>query len=231
MRAPTKVIGRLRNRPTTAAAKPLRASSVSWVDVNPVCPTSGAMRTPARAASMKPNTQPICDIRYGLAPASATRSGSSTTARMATPSRARRRKMPSATPTTAVTTTIMICWYCSVTPLVPKRWTDSTVPFDCVKYGVTERITSGLLQKMVATPSKMTRSPSDTMSDRSTVAPWMRRKSTYSTTRARRGASTNTMNTMASRNGQWSFCHNSQYENAATMPTAPWAKLKTPVVL
>ena len=27
------------------------------------------------------------------------------------------------------------------------------------------------------------------------------------------------------------FCHSSQYEKAATMPTAPWAKLKTPVVL
>ena len=98
MSAPTKVIGRLRSRPTTAAAKPFRARRVSWVDVNPVCPTSGAMRTPASAASMKPSTQPICDIRYGLAPASATSSGSSTTARMATPSRARRRKTPSATP-------------------------------------------------------------------------------------------------------------------------------------
>ncbi len=90
---------------------------------------------------------------------------------------------------------------------------------------------SGLLQKMVATPSRITRRPSDTMSDRSTVAPWMRRKSTNSTMSPRSGASTKTMNAMASRNGQCSFCHNSQYEKAATMPTAPWAKLKTPVVL
>ena len=61
--APTKVMGRLRRRPTTAAANPFRASSVSWTDVNPVCPTSGAMSTPARATSMKPSTHPICDSR------------------------------------------------------------------------------------------------------------------------------------------------------------------------
>ena len=91
------------------------------------------MSTPASAASMNPSIQPVCDIRWGLAPARATSSGSSTTARMATPSRARRRKTPSATPTTAVTTTIMICWYCSVTPLAPNRRTDSTVPSDWVK--------------------------------------------------------------------------------------------------
>ena len=133
MSAPTNVMGRLRRRPTTAAAKPFSARSVSWVDVKPVCPMSGAMSTPARAASMKPSTQPICDNRYGLAPASATRSGSSTTARMATPRRARRRNNPSPTPTTAVTTTTMICWYCRVTPLAPKRRTDSTVPSDWVK--------------------------------------------------------------------------------------------------
>ena len=63
MRAPTNVMGRLRSRPTTAAAKPLRASSVSWSDVSPVWPTSGAISTPAIAASMKPRAQPICDMR------------------------------------------------------------------------------------------------------------------------------------------------------------------------
>ena len=118
-------MGRLRSRPTTAAAKPLRASRVSWVDVRPVCPTSGAISTPASAASMKPSAQPICAMRWGLAPAMATSSGSSTTARSATPRRKRRRKTPSRTATTAATTTIMICWSWIVTPLAPKRCTDS----------------------------------------------------------------------------------------------------------
>ena len=75
MSAPTNVMGRLRRRPTTAAAKPFSARSVSCVDVRPVCPMSGAMSTPARAASMKPSTQPICDNRYGLAPASSDQIG------------------------------------------------------------------------------------------------------------------------------------------------------------
>ena len=69
------------------------------------------------------------------------------------------------------------------------------------------------------------------MSDRSTVAPWMRRNSTNSTAMARSGASTNTTAAMARRNGQCQSCHSCQYEKAATIPTAPWAKLKTPVVL
>ena len=65
----------------------------------------------------------------------------------------------------------------------------------------------------------------------STVAPWMRRKSTNSTAMASNGASMKTMTTMASRKGQCQSCHSCQYEKAATIPTAPWAKLKTPVVL
>ena len=110
----------------------------------------------------------------------------------------------------AATATIMICWSSSVTPLAPKRCTDATVPSAAVKYAGTERTTSGLLQKMVAMPSRITSRPSVTMSDRSTVAPWMRRMSTNSTTMASSGASTKTMNAMARRNGQCQSCQSCQ---------------------
>ena len=67
------------------------------------------MSTPASAAKMKPRAQPICEIRYGLAPDMATNSGSSTTARMATPSRKVRKKIRKPTATTTATTDVRIC--------------------------------------------------------------------------------------------------------------------------
>ena len=78
--------------------------------LSPVEATVGAMRQPARAAKKKPNIHPIWATRWGLAPARATRSGSSTTARMATPTRNHRKKYRVATATATATMTVRICW-------------------------------------------------------------------------------------------------------------------------
>ena len=73
---------------------------------SPVVLKVGANSTPASAAMMKPRAHPICEMRNGLAPDMATSSGSSTTARMATPVRVRlknkRRNRAAATATPMV---------------------------------------------------------------------------------------------------------------------------------
>ena len=46
-----------------------------------------------------------------------------------------------------------------------------------------------------------------------------------------RGANTSSTKSKASGTGQWWWTVSSQYAKAATMPTAPWAKLKIPDVM
>ena len=76
--------------------------------------TSGASSTPARAASEEPSAQESCETRSGLVPASAASSGSSTTARIAIPSRVLLKNSRSATATvTAVAMTSS--WFQSMT--------------------------------------------------------------------------------------------------------------------
>ena len=45
------------------------------------------------------------------------------------------------------------------------------------------------------------------------------------------GASTRSTTIRAMGAGQWWFTRSSQYTNAITIPTAPWAKLKMPDVV
>jgi len=62
-------------------------------------------------------------------------------------------------------------------------------------------------------------------------APWMLRIISRSIARPRTGAATSSTSTSASHAGQPHPCQSCQKKKARTMPTAPWAKLKTPVVL
>ena len=69
-----------------------------------------------------------------------------------------------------------------VTPLAPNRCTEPIAPVVVLsKNGGTVRMTSGLPQNRVATPTKMTRRPSETIRVRWTEAPCSRRISCDST--------------------------------------------------
>ena len=113
--APTKVSGRLRNRPNMAAAKALITSSVRSVVLSDP-PLNGVMRIPASADSETPSIQLTSDVRSGRPPVSCNSGRSSTTARMATPVRVRysRRRRPTAS-ATATATTVTSC-HSSTTP-------------------------------------------------------------------------------------------------------------------
>ena len=76
--------GTLRSRPNIAAAKASMTSSVSAVALI-VEPWIGVMSTPASAARNAPRAHDAMASRSGLPALSSSRSGSSTTARMATP--------------------------------------------------------------------------------------------------------------------------------------------------
>ena len=89
--APTKVRGRLLSRPNMAAAKASITSSVRALALMAV-PWMGVMRMPASAARKEPPAQERVARRSGRPPLSWSRSGSSTTARMATPERVRRKR-------------------------------------------------------------------------------------------------------------------------------------------
>ena len=95
--APTKVRGRLLSRPNMAAAKASITSRVRALALMAE-PWIGVMRMPARAARKAPPAHEMVARRSGRPPLSWSRSGSSTTARMATPERVRRnsRAMPPA---------------------------------------------------------------------------------------------------------------------------------------
>ena len=84
--AAAKVTGMFLRRPTMAAAYPLTTSSVMASMLSPVV-WVGASSTPARAAMTNPRIQPYWLIRLGETPDMASSSGSSTTARSATPVR------------------------------------------------------------------------------------------------------------------------------------------------
>ncbi len=71
----------------------------------------------------------------------------------------------------------------------------------------------------------------DTTSLVASLVPSRPRKMTRSSRMPKAGASPNSTTTTATGVGQpqpWVSC---QYANAASMPAAPWAKLKTPVVV
>jgi hypothetical protein len=86
---PVSVSGILANPPIAAAAKACTTVNVSSMESSP---TSGVMSTPERAANVEPTIQAVRRTRFGFVPRIANRSGSSTTARIATPARDHRKK-------------------------------------------------------------------------------------------------------------------------------------------
>ena len=86
-------------------------------------------------------------------------------------------------------------------------------------------------QMAVATPTKMTRRPRVTISERTVDAPCRRRMKTTSTTMASSGARIKSTRAKERTGFQPHPCQSCQKLKAAIMPTAPWAKLKIPVVV
>ncbi len=84
---PTNVSGMLENAPTAAAPKACTTRNVSPTALSPI---SGATSTPDSAANVAPITHETRRTRCGSVPCMASRSGSSTTARIATPVRDQR---------------------------------------------------------------------------------------------------------------------------------------------
>ena len=86
---PTKVSGMLEKAPTAAAPNACTTRNVRPTALRPI---SGATRTPERAANVEPMTQEARRTRCGSVPCMARRSGSSTTPRIATPVRVKRKR-------------------------------------------------------------------------------------------------------------------------------------------
>ena len=122
--APTKVRGRLLSRPNMAAAKASMTSRVRALALMAE-PWIGVMRMPARAARKAPPAQEMVARRSGRPPLSWSRSGSSTTARMATPERVRRKSRAMPPAMAMASTKAMIS--CQVT-LTPPMRTEALAP-------------------------------------------------------------------------------------------------------
>ena len=101
--APTKVSGRLGNRPKTAAVYALTINSDSWKASSE---TIDAINIPPTAASTVPTIQAIRLARTGSAPVSPTSARSSTVARISTPVRVRNSRTRSASATATATTIV-----------------------------------------------------------------------------------------------------------------------------
>ncbi len=122
--APMKVRGRLLSRPNMAAAKASITSRVRALALMAV-PWMGVMRMPARAARKAPPAHEMVARRSGRPPLSCSRSGSSTTARMATPERVRRKRKAMLPAITMARMNAMIS--CHVM-LIPKIFTFALAP-------------------------------------------------------------------------------------------------------
>ena len=98
------------------------------------------------------------------------------------------------------------------------------------KKGGTTRATLGP-QIHCDSPIMATSNEIETTSLVASLVPSNPRKITRSSRTPKRGASTSSTNTMATGDGQPHPIVICQYMNAASIPAAPWAKLKTPVVV
>ena len=221
-RAPSTVRGRLRSRPIAAAARAMMMMSLRFCGLNS---TSGAMRIPARAASPLPRAHAVDDSRLARAPLSSVRSRLSTTARIATPVRVRNMKTRSASAMAmAATITMKRCHRIFAGPMSnppdPKKWS-------------TERA-SVAGQNFPTSTRKNTIKPTVTMSCTTSGAVCRRRIRIRSSTTPTSGASTQTTRSRATTEGSSrppSRSCSSQKVKAPSTPMAPWAKLKTPVVV
>jgi hypothetical protein len=180
------------------------------------------MSTPASDAITDPITHASCDTRSGRAPFSAASSGLSTTARIATPTRLRNR------------TTRRVAATASVTPRTITWWADTftskTRNLVPGKNSATRRV-SVPGHTVVAMPYSSTSSPTVTTSDTPVGLPARGRISTFSMTIPKSGANTASTSSSDGHVPQPQSTFACQYRNAATIPMAPWAKLKTPDVV
>jgi hypothetical protein len=99
------------------AAAP-KACTTSKVSSAASRPSDGAIRIPVRAANIDPMSQEARRTRMALVPLRSTRLGSSTTARMAAPSRVSRTRRYSPRAPTAATVALKICWLSTRTPWI-----------------------------------------------------------------------------------------------------------------
>jgi hypothetical protein len=181
-----------------------------------------AMRIPASPASDEASAHDACCTRTGRPPAIASRSGLSTTARIAMPSRVSRNIAPSASAMATVAAT--------ATTLCQDTSTDASRKPSPLKNCGSVRTTVGF-QTSWATPTSASSRPSVTTTVMSTAAPYSGRISTRSTTTPNTGAMTRRTRSRESTALMCHPCHSCQKVNAAIIPTAPWAKLKMPVVV
>ena len=181
------------------------------------------MRMAARPASIEPSAHDAAVTRFGLRPLIAQSSGLSTTARMATPSRVRRnsRRRPKATATAAST---VVIWSQVITRSKHRDAAGRPTGPGSVR--------SSMPQTASARPWNARSSASVTTSFVATDAPRSSRRITSTSRRTpMAGAHTPRVTSSASGVGQPRLTRSSQYTNARNMPTAPWAKLKTPEVM
>ena len=98
------------------------------------------------------------------------------------------------------------------------------------KNGFTVRLTPGGHTHW-ATPIMATSNEIETTSLVASLVPSSPRMITRSSSNPNPGARTRRTNAIASGAGQPHFTRSCQYAKAASIPAAPWAKLKTPVVV
>ena len=116
---PRKVNGRLENRPMATAPKAWTTSSVRRAASRP---RTGAMRMPDAAAKVAPMTHAAVRTRVGSVPTMSSSVGLSTTARIVTPSRLRRRNSHSP-PAATIEKSTLISWASVIwTPATAKEF-------------------------------------------------------------------------------------------------------------
>ncbi len=159
--APRYVSGRLRMRPTAAAANDVMISSVSGPLVD--MPVSGASRIPESAASEQPSAHEKLETLDDRAPARLARPRLSTTARIATPRRVRNSRMrrPMARPTASPT--VRSRAYVSTTPATWKPFWPNRVGIVWLRFWS---------QIMLARPMNANMSPTVTRSCTTSSLPW-----------------------------------------------------------
>ena len=218
--APRYVNGRLRNRPTTAAANAVMIRNVSVVvDMSAV---SGASRMPASAASEQPSAHAKLESTDDRAPPSAARSRLSTTARIAIPMRVRNNKMRR--PIASATATMIVMKRCHVSSTSPmwKPFPSKSCGIECAVFW---------FQIMFAIPINANNRPTVTMSCTTRGLPCRWRMIARSSPIPISGAITSTTSGTAMTCGTFHCTVSCQSTYARNMPIAPCAKLKMPVVV
>ena len=210
-------MGRLENRPMAQAPK---ACTIKRVSRKASTPSDGAMRMPETAARDEPMTHEAVRTRVGLSPVRASRAGSSTTARMAAPSRVRRKNTYSRAVSPTPQATVMIWAYSTPTPAT------STLP---AGRNCGNGRTSGPNTRR-SSPWMHSRRPT-VATTASFVSAAMNARVIGSSASPRPPPTRPTATSRAAGHGQPDSTCSTQKTKAAVAAMAPWAKLKMPDVL